>query len=194
MIARSGRLSREDLCKLALVSAGAAAAAAVVAGSVVARKRLLRFEVEGLSMVPALGPGDRVLVLRTDHISVGDIVALRQSEPDDPTDRDVGHVTVKRVTGVERNSVRVEGDNSSVSRDSRHFGPLPRSAIIGKVLWCYWSPYHDPTGAAAAAAGAAGGARPRRASSTLRNNAGGALKTPKRARRHAAQRTRVFDR
>jgi signal peptidase I len=85
-------------------------------------------------MVPVLAPGDRVLVERTDQIAVGDIIAF--------TDPDGGDtVLVKRVAGVDRSSVRVEGDNAGTSRDSRHFGPVPRSAVLGRVLWCYWSPY-----------------------------------------------------
>jgi nickel-type superoxide dismutase maturation protease len=103
--------------------------------TVVAKRRLVRLEVEGVSMVPVLAPGDRILVLRTDQIAVGDIIAC--------TDPDASEsILVKRVAGVDRNSVRVEGDNFGASRDSRHFGPVPRSAIIGRVLFCYWSPYH----------------------------------------------------
>ena len=34
----------------------------------------------------------------------------------------------------------VLGDNSAKSRDSRHFGPLPRSAILGRPLAVLWPP------------------------------------------------------
>ena len=115
---------------VALGGAGVLFGTALLAG-----RRLLRMRIEGLSMVPVLAPGDRVLVLRTDRVTVGDIVVF--SDPDRP-----GGVLVKRVVGIDRSSVRVEGDNSGTSRDSRHFGPVPRSAVIGRVLWCYWSPYH----------------------------------------------------
>ncbi len=92
-------------------------------------------------MVPVLAPGDRVLVLRTRHLAVGDIVAF--VEPHEPDEPDL--IMVKRVTGLEWNAVRVEGDNASVSRDSRHFGPIPTSNVIGRVLWCYRSPHRpDP--------------------------------------------------
>ncbi len=104
--------------------------------AVMARSRMMRLRIEGVSMVPVLAPGDRVLVLRTDRITVGDIVVF--ADPDGTEE-----VLVKRVAGVDRSSVRVEGDNSGTSRDSRHFGPVPRSAVIGRVLWCYWSPYHS---------------------------------------------------
>jgi nickel-type superoxide dismutase maturation protease len=115
-----------------LVSLGAVAAFA----SIVARRHFLRLEVEGLSMVPFLAPGDRVLVLRTDQVAVGDVIAFR-----DPDGTDA--VLVKRLSGIDRSALRVEGDNPGASRDSRHFGPVPRSALVGRVLWRYWSP-HPP--------------------------------------------------
>jgi signal peptidase I len=34
----------------------------------------------------------------------------------------------------------VLGDNSSASLDSRHFGPIRRDSIIGRVNWIYWPP------------------------------------------------------
>jgi signal peptidase I len=128
-------LDRRRLRRNATAAAAVGAALASAAGLRLAQRRLLRLRIEGVSMVPVLAPGDRVLVLRTDRVTVGDIVAFA-----DPDGTDA--VLVKRVAGVDRSSVRVEGDNSGTSRDSRHFGPVPRSAVIGRVLWCYWSPYH----------------------------------------------------
>jgi nickel-type superoxide dismutase maturation protease len=119
-----------------MLTAALGAVVTLSLAAVVARSRMLRLRIEGVSMVPVLAPGDRVLVLRTDRITVGDIVVF--ADPDGTEE-----VLVKRVTGVDRSSVRVEGDNSGTSRDSRHFGPVPRSAVIGRVLWCYWSPYHS---------------------------------------------------
>jgi nickel-type superoxide dismutase maturation protease len=101
------------------------------------RSHLLRMRVEGLSMVPVLGPGDRILVLRTHSLSIGDIAVLK--DPDAPE-----RTVVKRVTGVEWNSLRVEGDNLAASHDSRHFGAVPLEDVIGRVLWCYWTAYEPP--------------------------------------------------
>ncbi|HXY42978.1 MAG TPA: nickel-type superoxide dismutase maturation protease [Acidimicrobiales bacterium] len=132
---RLAAMDRDRLRRHVLTGAGTLAAASLAVAGHVIRRRFLRLRIEGLSMVPVLAPGDRVLVLRTDRVTVGDIVAF--TDPDAS-----GAVLVKRVAGVDRSSVRVEGDNSGTSKDSRHFGPVPRSAVIGRVLWCYWSPYH----------------------------------------------------
>jgi signal peptidase I len=128
-------MDRDQVAKLVRIAVAAAATVGLAVAAVVAKRRLVRLEVEGVSMVPVLAPGDRILVLRTDQIAVGDIIAFADPDGSDGA-------LVKRASGIDRNSVRVEGDNFDASRDSRHFGPVPRSAIIGRVLWCYWSPYH----------------------------------------------------
>jgi nickel-type superoxide dismutase maturation protease len=124
------------LRRIASIGAAVATSLGLAAAAVIAKRRLVRLEVEGVSMVPVLAPGDRILVVRTDQIAVGDVIAF--SDPDG-----VESIMVKRVAGIDRNSVRVEGDNFGASRDSRHFGPVPRSEIIGRVLWCY-SSRHRP--------------------------------------------------
>jgi signal peptidase I len=132
---RLSAVDRQLARRYVLAAAGTASAMTLVTAAVVVKRRLLRLRIEGLSMVPVLAPGDRVLVLRTDRITVGDIIAFTDPEAEET-------VLVKRVAGVDRGSVRVEGDNAGPSRDSRHFGPVPRTAVLGRVLWCYWSPYH----------------------------------------------------
>lgn len=87
-------------------------------------------------MVPTLLPGDRVLVWRgagplKPEVRVGDLVAVV-----DP--RAPGRVMVKRVVGLTGTEVSVLGDNEAASTDSRHFGPLSVSAIVGRVVYRYY--------------------------------------------------------
>ena len=94
-----------------------------------------RLRVAGESMVPALLPGDRVLVWRglgpfRPPIRVGDLVAV--VDPRDPE-----RVMVKRVVARDGAEVFVGGDNESASTDSRHFGPVDAAAIRGRVVYRY---------------------------------------------------------
>jgi len=41
-------------------------------------------------------------------------------------------------------SVFVMADNRNAGEDSRHWGPVPRSGIVGRPIWVYWS--SDPDG------------------------------------------------
>jgi nickel-type superoxide dismutase maturation protease len=119
---------------VARVAQGAAAvlarasAIAVVVGVVAVRPR--RVVVEGRSMEPTLAPGDRVLVVRARRLHALDVVAVR-----DP--RDPKRVLVKRIGAVLEDEVVVRGDNPAASTDSRSFGPVPKSAVIGRVVRCY---------------------------------------------------------
>jgi len=96
-----------------------------------------RVEVVGSSMVPALLPGDRLVVLRTPWRSPfrpgpGKVVALR-----DPRRPD--RILIKRVRSVDLGlgTLEVEGDSREFSTDSRSFGPVARSAIIGTAVYRY---------------------------------------------------------
>jgi nickel-type superoxide dismutase maturation protease len=106
----------------------AALAVASVAGAVVVRPR--RVVVEGGSMEPTLAPGDRLLVARRRGLHPGDVVAVR-----DPADRN--RVLVKRVSAVLGEGVVVRGDNPGASTDSRSFGPVPTTDVLGTVIRCY---------------------------------------------------------
>ncbi len=85
--------------------------------------------VEGLSMIPALAPGERVLVRYGSAFHVGDIVLVDRGE----------RVDIKRVVRIEDGHIFVEGDNAEVSTDSRHYGAVTRDAVIAKVVRPFWS-------------------------------------------------------
>lgn len=85
--------------------------------------------VQGRSMLPALAPGQVVWVLRAwaaGAPSPGEVWLVQG--PDGPV--------VKRVAAPPEPDagLRVLGDNHTVSRDSRTWGPLPRTAFRGRVL------------------------------------------------------------
>lgn len=82
-------------------------------------------------MSPALDPGDYVLVNRWAYRfrepAEGDLVVLR--DPERP-----GRFLTKRIArATGSGSYVVLGDNETLSRDSRRFGPIPRALIVGKV-------------------------------------------------------------
>jgi len=89
-----------------------------------------RVVVNGVSMLPTLAPGDRLLIARKPRILPGDVVALR-----DP--RDDGHLIVKRVASVQGDTLMVKGDNRAASTDSREFGPVSRADVVGSVVRRY---------------------------------------------------------
>jgi nickel-type superoxide dismutase maturation protease len=81
-------------------------------------------------MAPAFRPGDRLVVLPAWRIKVGDVVAL--ADPRQP-DR----LMIKRVSACAGRLTEVLGDNAAASTDSRQFGTVARSAVVGRVFYRY---------------------------------------------------------
>jgi signal peptidase I len=133
-----------------------------------ARRRLQAVEVAGESMLPALRPGEFLLVRRgLPAAPEGYIAYLHASDGRPLLKRIVGlpgeslrvgsHVEVNGRTlteeyaagasapadyrGVNRlgsNEYFVLGDNRAASTDSRHFGPVPAPSIEGVTWLRYW--------------------------------------------------------
>jgi signal peptidase I len=98
-----------------------------------------RYVVQGPSMEPAYRPGDRVLVNRLAYLLhgpvAGDVVVL--NDPERP-----GHQLLKRVAQAPGDAPGpagyfVLGDNRARSRDSRTFGLVQRTDIIGRASLIY---------------------------------------------------------
>lgn len=91
--------------------------------------RLQGIVIKGDSMHPTLKPGDRLLVDKNSAINVGDIVVAAH-----PFKSSVK--IVKRVANIESDGrILLSGDNPNESSDSRAFGSINRSDIIGKVVF-----------------------------------------------------------
>ena len=87
-----------------------------------------KYVVSGTSMSPTLQEGKTVLVNRIVYLfkkpNVGDIVAASISNK----------VFIKRITSINDDRYFLLGDNTADSFDSRKFGMIKRSQIIGKVI------------------------------------------------------------
>lgn len=84
-------------------------------------------------MLPTLVPGERLVATTFGTVRRGDVVAAH--EPG------TGLLVVKRVHAIGADgSIELQGDNASVSTDSRHYGPVPRAAVVGRVVWRYHPP------------------------------------------------------
>jgi nickel-type superoxide dismutase maturation protease len=93
--------------------------------------QLRRLVVEGESMRPTLLPGDRVVAVGWRRPRPGELVAAH-----DP--RVADRILVKRVVSVDPiDGVTVAGDNPDASTDSRVFGVIPWSSVVGRVVYRY---------------------------------------------------------
>lgn len=82
--------------------------------------------VVGESMLPGLRPGQLVVGRRfIRHVQPGMVVVVRHN----------GLEKIKRVMTVEPAGLELRGDNEAASTDSRHFGLVPHSAVVAKVVW-----------------------------------------------------------
>jgi signal peptidase I len=89
---------------------------------------LLRFKVSGHSMIPAIKPGQEILVSSIPYWfkgpEVGQIIAFK----------DGNKFIVKRVRKIIGDRLQVAGDNKN---DSKNYGWIERENIIGKVIYVY---------------------------------------------------------
>ena len=77
-------------------------------------------------MLPTLKMGQDVLVwCWFSNPKVGDIVVVKKN----------GKEMIKRIQKVHDREYFVKGDNKLESTDSRNFGLIDKTQIIGKVIW-----------------------------------------------------------
>lgn len=90
--------------------------------------RRLAFRVEGDSMAPTLNDGDTVLIAPHLKAKPGDIVLAKH-----PYKQSVK--VLKRVAHVDTDGrYNLIGDNPEASSDSRTFGTVPATDLIGNVV------------------------------------------------------------
>lgn len=89
---------------------------------------LFKFKVEGNSMTPAFNVGNMVLVNRFSYFfnrpKIGDVVVLKREK-----------FMIKRIAKIKEKKFFIIGDNKEESIDSRSFGWIDRSEIVGKVIF-----------------------------------------------------------
>lgn len=90
-----------------------------------------RFKIEDRSMEPTFKSGDYVLINKLAYTfgnpRKGDVIVLKH--PKEKNKFLIKHISL--VTNS--NEYYVVGDNKEFSQDSRHFGPIKKDLIIGKV-------------------------------------------------------------
>lgn len=84
-----------------------------------------KYKVFGNSMYPTLKQGQEVLTFNWGKPKVGDMVVIKKD----------GREIIKRIHLSSGRGTFVQGDNEKESTDSRHFGPINKSQIIGKVIY-----------------------------------------------------------
>jgi len=84
--------------------------------------------VSGLSMIPTLAPGERLLIRHDGPLVLGDIVVFRHETQFD----------IKRVLRIEAEGIVVQGDNDLVSEYSLTYGVIPYDDIVGTVTYRLW--------------------------------------------------------
>jgi phage repressor protein C with HTH and peptisase S24 domain len=81
-------------------------------------------------MLPTYAAGDWLVATRAGRIAPGQIVVIeRESRP--------GILLIKRVVRAEGQGWWVEGDNALASDDSRSFGAVDASEIVGRIRFRY---------------------------------------------------------
>ena len=83
--------------------------------------------VSGDSMLPTFRSGDWLLVAWGDKYKIGDVIVVERAERP-------GVFLIKRLEHNDGGKFWVEGDNKSISTDSREWGPVAEAEIMGRVV------------------------------------------------------------
>lgn len=81
--------------------------------------------ISGDSMLPSLSSGRIVFATSILKPKVGRVVVVKHDNLE----------KIKRIKSIDSNYLFVVGDNPSKSTDSRHFGKIKSSSVIGRVIF-----------------------------------------------------------
>lgn len=83
--------------------------------------------VVGHSMMPILPPGTTVMGSRWFRkLNIGNVIIFEHE----------GKEKIKRISDMTADGeLYVEGEHAEASKDSRHFGAIDKSSVVGKVIW-----------------------------------------------------------
>ena len=81
--------------------------------------------VYGDSMLPTIKSGQLAISSGRLNLKVGHLIIFKHSGID----------KIKRITNIKNNQIYVRGDNLFMSTDSRDFGYIDKSQVIGRVVW-----------------------------------------------------------
>ena len=89
-----------------------------------------RFKIADRSMLPNFKEGDFILAEKFSYLfskpKENDVIVLKHPHN--------SKFLLKRISKAINGAVFVEGDNKTESEDSRQFGPVSKSHVVGKVL------------------------------------------------------------
>jgi len=91
---------------------------------------IARLVVAGDSMLPTYRAGDWLVATKVNRLAPGQVVVIeRENRP--------GLLIIKRIVRAQGEKWWVEGDNPLASNDSRTFGPIESSEILGRIRFRY---------------------------------------------------------
>jgi len=90
----------------------------------------MHYRISGVSMEPDFKEGVLVFAIPANKLDIGDVVVLK-----DP--RDTNRTIIKRIVETKDDKMMLQGDNIDQSTDSRTFGEVDKSEVLGRVIFRY---------------------------------------------------------
>ncbi len=82
-------------------------------------------------------PGETIMI-KNDTVYINGNLLEEEYLPSEFTTRPGSYLSLEKTVSIPVGEYVLFGDNRSHSRDSREFGLVPESDIVGRALWVYW--------------------------------------------------------